>query len=85
MRSGKSAGSDGLTAEALQQAPEVVIAQLAILFAGVVNHEWVDLPTEWRKVTAVLIPKQSEWSLFKHLRPIMLLPIIGKLYSRCLG
>lgn len=41
-------------------------------------------PDAWHTVTAVFILRQTEWDLFKHLRPIMLLPITGKLYSRCL-
>lgn len=81
---GKSAGFDCMTIEAIQLGSEEVAAALA-RFSGLVSDERSDTSQDRRTVIVVLLTKQrGGGSLFEHLRPIMLLPVTGKLYSRCL-
>ena len=86
MSKGKSCGEDMVVVEMLLQLDEATIDIVADMFkmrmAGVLSKEDEDV---WNKHMVRLIPKKPNPVMIKDFRPIALLPVVYKWYSRVLG
>lgn len=86
MKPGKCAGSGGFTAGAMHAWSDDTLRLLAAFFVELIQNRVSPWLEAWRSVRCVrvLIPKLQSWGKIKDLRPIMLLPVTPKLYSRVL-
>ena len=84
MKTGKSAGPDGIVYEHLQV---VMGSDLKVHFVEMLNAILVgkvDLPQTWMMSHVVFLPKTSSPALPKDLRPIVLSSVISKVFTRLL-
>ncbi|KAE9420810.1 hypothetical protein Angca_003939, partial [Angiostrongylus cantonensis] len=76
----KAPGPDRIRSEHLKNLPPVLVSTLARLFTRYLSE--CKAPTQWKTSKTVLLPKKSELCDFSNYRPICLLSIIYKLFSR---
>lgn len=63
---------------------DATLRLLAAFFLELIENRVAPCPEAWRSVRYGRIPKMQSWDKFKDLRPIMLLPVTQKVYSRVL-
>ena len=82
LKNGKSAGPDGIPAEALKANITVSVDMLHPLFQKIWKEE--DIPAEWKEGYLIKLPKKGDLSNCSNYRGITLLSIPGKVFYRIL-
>uniref|UniRef100_A0A7I5EE48 Reverse transcriptase domain-containing protein n=1 Tax=Haemonchus contortus TaxID=6289 RepID=A0A7I5EE48_HAECO len=82
MPKGKAPGADGLSLEALQACGHKIHCALAQRFTRYVND--CKAPDAWRKSKTILLFKKGDKEDSDNYRPITLLPVLYKVFTRCL-
>lgn len=80
MKRGKAAGEDGVSVDILKAGGDVVIAKLANLFTKCLKDG--KTPTSWKNAVVVLLHKKGDTKDLKNYRPISLLSVLYKLFTR---
>ena len=80
MKAGKACSEDGLVAEMLQAAPDHLLEMLALLFSDLLSGRG-GMPEDWKTNRLIVLFKKGDASLPKNYRPIMILPVLSKLFS----
>ncbi len=80
LKNGKSAGPDGIPAEALKADLQTSVDMLYPLFVRIWEEEVI--PQDWKEGYIVKLPKKGDLSQCKNYRGIMLLSIPGKVFNR---
>ncbi|KAH7673194.1 hypothetical protein AAVH_26712 [Aphelenchoides avenae] len=76
----KAPGPDGITAEMLKAGGELLWEQLAKLFTDCMRKKRI--PLKWKESRSVLLYKKGDPNDVKNYRPICLLPVIYKLFTK---
>lgn len=79
MKNGKSAGIDGVMAEALKAGGEIVIQRLHSMLQ-LVWHPEKKIPTVWKRAIIAPIRKKGDSCECKNYSGISLLSIVGKVF-----
>ncbi|XGW33726.1 hypothetical protein V3C99_017842 [Haemonchus contortus] len=82
MPKGKAPGADGLSLEALQACSHKIHCASAQCFTRYVND--CKAPDAWRKSKTILLFKKGDKEDLDNYRPSTLLPVIYKVFTRCL-
>ena len=82
LKSGKSGGKDGITAELLKADPVTTVNYLERMFKAVWEHEKV--PADWNKGLIVKIPKKGDKTVCDNYRGITLLSVPSKILGKVL-
>ena len=80
MKAGKSCADDGLVAEMLQNSSETFLEMLALLFSDLLSGRG-GIPEEWKCSRLMVLYKKGDARLPHNYRPIMILPVLSKLFS----
>ena len=80
MSRGKAGGEDGLTIDLIKDAGETVVGRLADLFTKCL--ETMSVPSAWKNALVVLIHKKGDIKDLKNYRPISLLAVTYKLFTK---
>jgi len=80
MKSGKAPGPDKITVDILKTGDALLHPPLARLFTRCISRG--EIPEQWRTSTTVLIFKKGEKDELKNYRPICLLPVIYKVFTK---
>ena len=83
MKKGKAADFAGIVAEMLKAGGEKLKSVIADLFNEVLLHKAVP-PTEWKHTRIKVLLKKGDPKLLSNYRPISILPILYKTFSRIL-
>ena len=81
MKRGKAGDRAGVVAEMLKKGGENFKELLAEMFTLVLKGTW-ETPTSWMKSFVIVLHKKGDTKVPANYRPITLLPIIYKLFSR---
>ena len=76
----KAPGPDGITAEMLKAGGEPLWEQLAKFFTACMRKKRI--PVKWKESRTVLLYKKGDPNDVKNYRPICLLPVIYKLFTK---
>jgi hypothetical protein len=79
---GKAAGKDKISAEFLKSCDDEVLNLIADCFNVFLSTK--DIPAEWRKSKTVLIHKKGDKEKLENYRPITILPVLYKLFTKCI-
>ncbi|CAH8515382.1 unnamed protein product [Schistosoma guineensis] len=82
IKSGKAAGADNITIEALKADVAVTATILHTLSSKIWDEEQV--PTDWKKGVLIKKPKKGDLSMYANYRGIILLLIPGNVFNRVL-
>ena len=82
MKKGTAPGNDDLSIDVLKLMDDESIKHLAKIFSGCLHRG--TLPRDWNKAKIVLIHKKGSTKDIKNYRPISLLPILYKVFTRIL-
>jgi hypothetical protein len=82
LKNGKSAGPDSIPAEALKADVETSVDLQHTLLGKIWEEE--EIPTEWKEVYLIKLPKKGDLSSCSNYRGITLLSIPGKVFNRIL-
>ncbi|VDL86996.1 unnamed protein product [Nippostrongylus brasiliensis] len=82
MSKGKSPGSDGITVEMLLACGQKLFSALAQRFTRYVTM--CEIPAAWKRSKTILLFKKGDKEDLANYRPITLLPVLYKVFSRCL-
>lgn len=82
LKTGKSAGPDGIPAEVLKANVPVTVETLYPLFQSIWKEE--DIPLDWKEGYLVKLPKKGDLSQCSNYRGITLLSTPGKVFNRIL-
>ena len=74
MKSGKTPGADGVSAEMLKAGGDIITETLTEIFKEIWEEE--EIPVDWKTGLIVKLPKKGDLSLCKNWRGITLLSII---------
>ena len=86
MAKNKTSGEDKVVTEMLLELDEDILEEVALLFRDRLLNQDASTWNIWEHHMVALIPKPNkDATLIKNLRPIAVLPVIYKWYSRCLG
>ena len=80
MSRGKAGGEDGLTIDLIKDAGQLVWEKLARLFTRCLESQTV--PVAWKNAMVVLLHKKGDIKDLKNYRPISLLPVLYKLFTK---
>ena len=80
MKRGKAPGEDGISVDLIKDAGEIAIEKLSRLFTKCL--EAGKIPRTWKNATIVLIHKKGDLTDLKNYRPISLLSVVYKLFSK---
>jgi Reverse transcriptase (RNA-dependent DNA polymerase) len=83
MKSGKAPGEDGLTIDVLKRAGRTVSEVLARLFTSCLHEE--NIPESWKNASIIILHKKGDTEDLKNYRPISLLPILYKVFTKILS
>ena len=75
----KACGSDGIPARLLKEGASILAAPIAHLLS--LSTRNASVPIQWKSADVIPLPKSSSVTL-ENLRPISLLPIIGKILEK---
>ena len=78
----KAHGWDGISIRMVKICEESLLKPLLNIF----NHSLAtgNFPTDWKKANIVPIYKKGDKSIVKNYRPVSLLPILSKIFERCI-
>ncbi|KAH7695018.1 reverse transcriptase [Aphelenchoides avenae] len=82
MKNGKAPGPDGVRAEMLKAGGPTLWKQLARMFTRCVRKK--KIPPQWKESTTVLLYKKGDAKNLKNYRPICLLSVVYKLFTKVL-
>ena len=86
MAKNKTSGEDMVVTEMLLELDEDLLEEIALIFRDRLLNQDEFAWNVWEHHVVALIPKPNkDATLIKNLRPIAVLPVIYKWYSRCLG
>jgi len=83
LKSGTCCAEDGLVAEMLKPGGEWLLTLLSELFANVLRGN-AGAPSHWKSTKLTVLYKKGDAALSKNYRPIMVLPVLCKLFSSVL-
>jgi hypothetical protein len=83
MRNGRSSDEAGIVVEMLKEGSDQLMKCILFLFNDVLR-EGAEPPQAWRRMKLVVNFKKGDPALPKNYRPIAILPILYKLFSRML-
>ena len=83
MKAGKAKDASGIIAEMLKEASEPLLNAILDVFNDVFYFR-SEVPAAWRKTKLVVIFKKGDPKLASNYRPIAILPVLYKLFSRML-
>ena len=83
LKSGTSAGADGLVSEILKEIPWHTLRIIRQSFQAIYDQR-VPSPDSWRKLCIQLIPKMKPAKTFDDARAICLLSVMSNWYMACL-
>ena len=78
----KAHGWDEISVRMIQISGDALIPPLIIIFNNIITTGIY--PTSWKKANIVPIHKKEDKTLVKNYRPISLLPILGKMFEKCI-
>eukprot|EP00959_Pyramimonas_sp_CCMP1952_P005197 109261-Pyramimonas_sp.AAC.1 len=81
MSNGKSADARGVVAELLKEGSDKLLLAIAGLFSDIL-HPNAELPEYWRHSRLKVLFKKGDPKSVDNYRPIAILPILYKLFSR---
>ncbi|KAH7684588.1 protein F43G9.7 [Aphelenchoides avenae] len=79
-KNGKAPGPDGITAEMLKKGGHLLWKRIAKLFTLCLRTRRI--PLKWKESRTVLLHKKGDTEDLKNYRPICLLPVIYKLFTK---
>ena len=82
MKRGKAGGEDGITIDLIIDAGDVVLIKLARLYTNC--FQTCSVPSAWKNFIMILIHKKGDIADLKNYRPISLLSVIYKLFTKLL-
>ena len=80
----KCADMSGVVAEMLQKGTENLFELMAVLFTDVMKGTR-ESPKDWKQSFFVVLHKKGDTKMPGNYRPIALLPVLYKVFSRVLG
>ncbi|KAH7709040.1 reverse transcriptase [Aphelenchoides avenae] len=80
LKNGKAPGPDGITAEMLKAAGTTLWDQIAKFFTQCLKAK--QIPLKWKESRTVLLFKKGDPEDLKNYRPICLLPVMYKLFTK---
>ena len=83
MKKNKTCAEDGLVAEMLQTGNEGLLNAISMVFTDLLAHK-SPIPTSWRNSKLIVLFKKGDVKLPSNYRPIAILPVLCKLYSKVL-
>ena len=78
----KTHGWDEISVRMIQISGDALIPPLIIIFNNIITTGIY--PTSWKKANIVPIHKKEDKTLVKNYRPISHLPILGKMFEKCI-
>ena len=78
---GKATGPDQIPAKLLKQTASVIVPSLCKIFNK--SLQLGSLPSDWKLANVVHVHKKGAKDHVKNYRPISLLPIVSKVFERC--
>ena len=82
MKKGKSPGEDGISVDILKIGGEEMIRALTKLFTNCFKHR--KIPDQWNNAIVILLHKKGDKEDLKNYRPISLLSVIYKIFTKIL-
>ena len=83
MRGGKAADENGVVAELLSKGSDLLMTTIADVFTAVLNPQ-ATIPEYWKSSSIRVLFKKGDDRLPANYRPICIIPILYKLFSRVL-
>ena len=83
MKNGKAPGIDGIVAEILKLAGKHTIDCLAKVYTSCLRERRI--PNHWNKAKIILIHKKGDIENIKNYRPISLLPVVYKIFTKIIN
>ena len=85
MAPGKTCSEDGIVAEMFYQLDEDILDEIALSFKyRLLNHKSGQAEEAWRVQCLNLVKKKPQAMYIKDFRPIAIIPVLQKLYSKML-
>ncbi|CAI5453778.1 unnamed protein product [Caenorhabditis angaria] len=79
---GKSAGEDKITADFLKKCTDKIILIITHCFNLMMEKE--EIPKAWKTSKTILIFKKGDRENLENYRPITILPVLYKLFTKCI-
>ncbi|CAI5441711.1 unnamed protein product [Caenorhabditis angaria] len=79
---GKSAGEDKITADFLKKCTEKIIGTITKCFNQIIDQ--CQIPQAWKNSKTILIFKKGDRENLENYRPITILPVLYKLFTKCI-
>ena len=83
VRRGKAAGEDQVTADLLKDGGQIVLEKLATLYTECLITSSV--PESWKNANIILIHKKGDAKDLKNYRPISLLSVAYKVFTKVIA
>ena len=83
LKTGKSAGEDGIWNEFIKHGKEALLPSLVILFNLVRRHAFI--PTQWKKSRITMLFKKGDKTSIDNYRGIAVTSIVGKLFGKIMN
>eukprot|EP00973_Karenia_brevis_P033988 4690318-Karenia_brevis.AAC.1 len=84
MAAGKSADTNGVVVELLKHSGEGLLQVIADVFSDVLQPQAI-FPEYWKNTRLKVLFKKGDPTLTENYRPIAILPILYKLFSKVIG
>ena len=83
MQRGKAAGEDQVTSDLLKDGGEIMLEKLATLYTKCLSTGRI--PESWKNANIILIHKKGDVKDLKNYRPISLLSVVYKLFTKVIA